>query len=212
VGNAGDCRAILIATCDGDDAPVRAMALSHDHDCHSPSERIRVARRTTDPFPIRPGATDPSLRVAGALSVTRALGDAFLKRPEQSFGRFREHVPYIVATPEVRRHTLGPADRFVVLASDGVLRWMTNDELAGIVVSLDDGTDSSSLAQRLLDWILTHRVAPTTGRSVTELQALPPGPNRRRLHDDMTIVVVDVRAAHRPPRRHQSMITVPDHA
>jgi len=45
-------------------------------------------------------------RVAGVMMVSRAIGDAFLKRPEFSIPPFRAHVPYLSAVPEVSVKTL----------------------------------------------------------------------------------------------------------
>eukprot|EP00557_Chaetoceros_sp_GSL56_P004646 CAMPEP_0176505086 /NCGR_PEP_ID=MMETSP0200_2-20121128/16297_1 /TAXON_ID=947934 /ORGANISM="Chaetoceros sp., Strain GSL56" /LENGTH=632 /DNA_ID=CAMNT_0017904597 /DNA_START=369 /DNA_END=2263 /DNA_ORIENTATION=+ len=57
---------------------------------------------------------------AGSLSVTRALGDAYLKTPTLSFSPYKAHAPYISALPEVSARILSKKDRLLVLASDGI--------------------------------------------------------------------------------------------
>ena len=69
-------------------------------------------------------------RVAGSLSVTRALGDAYLKTPTLSFSPYKAHAPYISALPEVSSRILTGEDRILVLATDGVWERVTGDTLA----------------------------------------------------------------------------------
>lgn len=63
--------------------------ITSDHTSYSPTERFLVAMLTNDPQPFRPsqkafrryGDKAPE-RVAGSLSVTRAVGDGYLKWKE----------------------------------------------------------------------------------------------------------------------------------
>lgn len=90
--------------------------------------------RTRDKDPIKAGARDkklkqPLLRVAGSLTVTRALGDGYLKRPELAVGESAMFVPYITAVPQVSVYDLRHCSPCVlVLASDGVWDHVSNSD------------------------------------------------------------------------------------
>ena len=77
---------------------VRGLALSHDHNCINQNEVELVKQRSTDGAPIRKsqkdlakGSTSAVARVAGSLAVTRAIGDAYLKRKNLSFEPYKHH-------------------------------------------------------------------------------------------------------------------------
>lgn len=56
-----------------------------------------------------------------SLAVTRALGDAYLKRADLSAPPFAAGAPYITCQPEVQKHALQPdVDVALIVASDGV--------------------------------------------------------------------------------------------
>jgi len=61
-----------------------------------------------------------TMRVAGSLMVTRALGDGYLKRKNLSMPPFQEHVPYITVKPKVTKIELHSSHAFLVIASDGI--------------------------------------------------------------------------------------------
>ena len=98
-----------------------ATTLTEDHTPYNQKEVSLVRERCK--YAARAIATSTSggiQRVAGSLSVTRALGDAYLKTPTLSFAPYKAHAPYISALPEVSARILTPNDRILVLASDGV--------------------------------------------------------------------------------------------
>ena len=163
-------------------------------DCDSILERNAVKRRTEDPEPILSNGRSPLLRVAGVLSVTRALGDAFLKQPT----RFRVprqswSPPYITACPQVMRWYLGPpsrtggegtVQRYLLLMSDGVHNWATDAELARW---LQDAPEGSNMARVVLVRIIDTKVLSQAKISRAQLEERA---SRRSLMDDMTLVVV----------------------
>ena len=61
-----------------------------------------------------------TMRVAGSLMVTRALGDGYLKRKDLSMPPFQQHVPYITVKPKVTKIELDSSHAFLVIASDGI--------------------------------------------------------------------------------------------
>ncbi|KAK3825031.1 MAG: phosphatase 2C-like domain-containing protein [Benniella sp.] len=91
-------------------------------------------------------------RVLGGLEPTRAFGDARYKwtadiqeRVFQLFPSIRQpyrnfHTPpYVTAKPVVKHHKIGPEDRFLVLATDGLWDKLTSDEVIQLVGDLLDG-------------------------------------------------------------------------
>lgn len=147
----------------------------------------------------------------------------------------QESVPYITAEPTVTSVELTSADRFLVLATDGVWEQVSNKEAVQCISSAlgscsdvevvgggghGDGatrktsptvtrrqqrsTATGSLgggatSDALVSYVLS-RSAQGHGMSLPALRALPRGPSRRMLHDDVCATVV-----HLTPARHQSM-------
>ena len=116
---------------------LQAVALTQDHNPNNPSEAAAVRQRCpSDRNPLRASRGDiashvsnPLVRVAGTLAVTRALGDAYLKEPAFTSSELKVHVPYITAEPEVSTHLLSSQDLFLVLATDGVWEVAANDRV-----------------------------------------------------------------------------------
>ena len=118
VANAGDCRAVL---CRGFAAGSKeggsALELSSDHVASDAAERARV--EATGGSVVR--TADGRLRVGGVCEVTRALGDAALKRHG------------VIATPDVTATALDARDAFIILACDGVWDVMTSQRACAFV-------------------------------------------------------------------------------
>ena len=51
----------------------------------------------------------------------------------RSFGDKIAHSVGVSAEPEVKESILGPLDKFIVIASDGVWEFLSNEDVAGIV-------------------------------------------------------------------------------
>ena len=107
VANAGDCRAVLCRGSAVGSTAARgssAIELSRDHVATDAAERARV--EACGGAVVR--TADGRLRVGGVCEVTRALGDAALKRHG------------VIATPDVTATKLDARDAFIILACDGV--------------------------------------------------------------------------------------------
>lgn len=110
---------------------LRATTLTKDHTPYNQKEASLVRERCNyAPKAISSSANGGIQRVAGSLSVTRALGDAYLKTPMLSFSPYKAHAPYISALPEVSARILNQEDRLLVLASDGVWERVNGDQIA----------------------------------------------------------------------------------
>ncbi|CAI5728423.1 unnamed protein product [Peronospora effusa] len=123
VAHAGDSRAVLVHCCG------KVSVLTSDHKPNRPDERRRI--QELGGSVIFWGVW----RVEGILAVSRAIGDRMLK-------------PFVVAEPEVKTFTRTEADRYVVLASDGVWDTVSNDDVAQLVLKYED---PQAAAQRIME-------------------------------------------------------------
>ncbi|XP_074582840.1 putative protein phosphatase 2C 2 [Curcuma longa] len=110
VANAGDCRAVLCRKGE-------AIDMSQDHRPIHDAERRRVEQS---------GGFIEDGYLNGALSVTRALGDWYLKMPRGS------PAP-LVAEPEFRQAILTEDDEFLIIGCDGIWDVMSSQLAVGMV-------------------------------------------------------------------------------
>ncbi|XP_076916376.1 putative protein phosphatase 2C 23 [Bidens hawaiensis] len=136
-------------------------------------------------------------RVKGSLKVTRAFGAGFLKQPKWNdalLEMFRiDYVgnsPYINCTPSLYHHRLGPRDRFLILSSDGLYQYFTNEEAVSEVELFIQWSPEGDPAQHLIEEVL-FRAAKKAGMDFHELLEIPQG-DRRRYHDDVSIIVISL--------------------
>eukprot|EP00435_Cladocopium_sp_Y103_P030461 s816_g7.t1 len=108
--NAGDSRCVLAR---GE----RAKNMSRDHKPELKSERNRIYKAG--------GFVSPDGRVDGNLNLSRSLGDFAYKKDKT-----RKAVEQkISAEAEVKRETLGPADKFLAIGCDGIFEKVSSQEL-----------------------------------------------------------------------------------
>ncbi|KAM0909579.1 hypothetical protein ACQ4PT_014743 [Festuca glaucescens] len=121
VANLGDCRAVMSR--DG-----TATALTSDQTAARGDERARI--KSSGGY-VSCG-TNGVWRVQDCLAVSRAFGDASLKR-------------WVISEPEITRHTLTAGCEFLVLASDGLWNKVSNQEAVDAVSrSNNSGRDNSA--------------------------------------------------------------------
>lgn len=153
-------------------------------------------------------APEPKLSgcyVKGRLQPTRSFGDFYLK--DVRFGQllpgghsiFQTPAtpPYITAEPEVLVFERKPHHQALVLATDGLWDYLSGLDVATVAretlaspqcASIAEESKAQALADALLVE-LRRRAADAHGLTEELLQAVPPGP-RRRIHDDVTVLVV----------------------
>ena len=118
-----------------------ATALSEDQTGGTPSEEARLrAEHPNEPYVVRNG------RILGSLEPSRAFGDASYKWSketqervkQQFFGRAPSPLlrtpPYVTAEPIITTTKVDPGKGdFVVMATDGLWEFLSNEEVVGLV-------------------------------------------------------------------------------
>ncbi|KAM0847493.1 hypothetical protein ACQ4PT_054978 [Festuca glaucescens] len=200
----GDSRAVLATmdsvdlghisegSFDGLSPCLSAVQLTSDHSTSVPEE----VRRIRNEHPDDPSAISKD-RVKGSLKVTRAFGAGFLKQPKWNdalLEMFRiDYVgssPYITCNPSLYHHKLSTRDRFLILSSDGLYQYFTNEEAVAQVEMFIATTPEGDPAQHLVEEVL-FRAANKAGMDFHELIEIPQG-DRRRYHDDVSVIVISL--------------------
>ncbi|CAM8933115.1 unnamed protein product [Rhodiola kirilowii] len=208
--NVGDSRAVLAQASeksnddddddDDDDSEfdklssiLTSIQLTVDHSTNEREEVEKIMKAHPD---------DPCVivknRVKGSLKVTRAFGAGFLKQQKWNnalLEAFRidytSDSPYITCSPSLQHHRLGPTDRFLILSSDGLYQYFTNQEAVSEVESFMATFPEGDPAQHLIEEVL-FRAAKKAGMDFHDLLDIPQGDRRRRYHDDVSIIIISL--------------------
>ncbi|CAD8210462.1 unnamed protein product [Paramecium pentaurelia] len=124
--NVGDSRAIMCRFDNG----WKVVPLSRDHKPDDPEEKQKILeaggrveqQKDLQGNPIGPFRVWLSYIQAPGLAMTRSLGD---KVGAQAG---------VTAEPEIKQYTITEQDHFIVVASDGVWEYLSNEEVMNIVV------------------------------------------------------------------------------
>ncbi|XP_074287974.1 putative protein phosphatase 2C 58 [Silene latifolia] len=117
VANVGDSRGILCKR-----RKIEQITVDHE-----PEKERELVEERGGFVAQRPGNV---ARVDGVLAMTRAFGD----------GRLKEH---ITAEPDVRVEKVDEDAKFIVLASDGIWKVMTNEEACECIREVDDAQSAA---------------------------------------------------------------------
>lgn len=184
------------STCQGEHLTasllLNALQLSTDHSTSIEEEILRIkAEHPDDNLSIL------NDRVKGRLKVTRAFGAGFLKEPRWNSAilemfriDFVGSAPYISCTPALQHHRLGPDDRFLILSSDGLYQYLSNQEVVHLVQRFMEKFPDGDPAQHLIEELL-FRAAKKAGMDFHELLDIPQG-DRRKYHDDVSVMVISL--------------------
>ncbi|ONK58690.1 uncharacterized protein A4U43_C09F15670 [Asparagus officinalis] len=188
--NLGDSRAVL-ATCDvAENGPLHAIQLTEIHTVDNEFEyKNLMDSHPDDPSPIVGG------RVKGKLKLTRAFGVGYLKKRKLNdalMGILRVRnlcsPPYVSTHPFTMNRKVSENDLFVVLGSDGLFDFFTNEEVVELVHQFIQDNPAGDPAKHLVE-LLVLRAAENAGFSIEELMRVPAG-RRRKYHDDVTVIVI----------------------
>ncbi|KAJ1363770.1 hypothetical protein KIN20_023704 [Parelaphostrongylus tenuis] len=104
VANIGDSKAIVCRKKDDTFSPIE---LTVDHNPTMYEERMRIQKA---------GGTVKDGRVNGIIEVSRSIGD----------GQFKAHG--VTCIPDMKKLTITPGDRFLIVACDGLWKSFSNEE------------------------------------------------------------------------------------
>lgn len=192
--NLGDSRAVLASYGDGVDLSeskgLQAVQLTESHTVDNEKEKRQLLlEHPNDPATIVGG------KVKGKLKVTRAFGVGYLKKKvlnDALMGilqvRNLQSPPYVSVQPSLHVHAISNSDHFVILASDGLFDFFTNDEAVKLVNSYILRNPCGDPAKFLLEHLVV-RAADCAGFSKEQLMSVPAG-RRRKYHDDVTVIVI----------------------
>ncbi|KAJ6363033.1 hypothetical protein OIU78_003262 [Salix suchowensis] len=171
---------------------LNSIQLSMDHTTYVDKEVERIKKEHPDDV-----SAIMNDRVKGYLKVTRAFGVGFLKQPKWNdilLEMFRidyiGNSPYVTCTPSLYHHRLSPKDRFLILSSDGLYQYFTNQEAVMEVGSFIAAFPEADPAQHLIEEVL-FRAAKNAGMDFHELLEIPQG-ERRRYHDDVSVIIISL--------------------
>ena len=77
--------------------------------------------------------------------------------------------PYITCSPFIHHHRLGPNDRFLILSSDGLYQYFTNEEAVAQVDLFIATTPEGDPAQHLVEEVLFHAAEKAGKLIISEL-------------------------------------------
>lgn len=154
----GDSRAVLGRK--GANGKWTATALSEDQTGGTPSEQIRLrAEHPNEPNVVRNG------RILGGLEPSRAFGDAFYKWTKEVQERMKKNFlgrtpsallktpPYVTAEPIVTTTKIEPGQGdFVVMATDGLWEFLSNEEVIGLVGQWLESQPNTSSSNSSSSW------------------------------------------------------------
>ncbi|XP_075655501.1 putative protein phosphatase 2C 40 isoform X3 [Castanea sativa] len=192
--NLGDSRAVLATYGKGDEMSgnerLKAIQLTDSHTVDNEVEKTQLLRdHPDDPMTVVAG------KVKGKLKVTRAFGVGYLKKKKLNDAlmgilRVRNLIspPYISTEPSLNVHRISKSDCFVIVGSDGLFDFFSNDEAVKLVHSYILSNPSGDPAKFLLEQ-LVERAADCAGFTLEELMNIPAG-RRRKYHDDVTVIVI----------------------
>ncbi|CAH9078050.1 unnamed protein product [Cuscuta epithymum] len=99
-------------------------------------------------------------------------------------------IPYISCIPSLHHHRLCPKDHFLVLCSDGLYQYLSNEEVVSHVKDFMEKCPDGDPAQHLIEELL-FRAAKKAGMDFYELLDIPQR-DRRKYHNDVTVMVVSL--------------------
>jgi len=192
--NLGDSRAVLAtsdhSTNNSNNDSLKSVQLTESHTVDDETERRQLLdEHPDDPLIIVGG------RVKGKLKLTRAFGVGYLKKNKMNdvlMGILRvrnlSSPPYIRTQPSVNIHRVSEYDRFVVVGSDGLFDFFSNDEVIKLVDSFILENPSGDPAKYIVEQLMI-RAAENAGMSMEKLISIPVG-RRRKYHDDVTVIII----------------------
>jgi len=154
VANIGDSRCVL---CRKNEGRGEAVPLSEDQKPENPEEKKRILNNggRVEPLPGPPGEDCGPPRVwlaevdVPGLAMSRSIGDEV----SQTVG--------VISVPEIKLHDIDSEDEFIVLASDGVWEFISNQEAVDTIrkqIKTPDAAAQSLVTEAHKRWVQEEEV------------------------------------------------------
>ncbi|KAG6477946.1 hypothetical protein ZIOFF_061378 [Zingiber officinale] len=195
----GDSRAILASSQGNGVNDLQAVQLNECHSVDNEKECMRLMSEHPDD-----SKTIIGRKVKGKLRLTRAFGVGYLKMKKMNdalMGILKvpnlSSPPYISTEPSVANHKVSEGDCFVILASDGLFDFFSNDEVVKLVASYVFDNPTGDPAKFLVEQLVSRAAQiaaigsslSVKGMNLDQLLNIPAG-IRRKYHDDVSVVIV----------------------
>ncbi|KAF8715463.1 hypothetical protein HU200_027116 [Digitaria exilis] len=213
--NLGDSRAVLASMPYAGKGNLEAIQLTETHSLENPLEYQKlIADHPNDSSVVRGN------KIKGKLKVTRAFGVGYLKQKKLNDAlmgilRVRDlsSPPYVYTDPHTLSHKVTDDDLFVVLGSDGLFDFFSNNEVVQLVYQFMHDNPMGDPAKYLIEQLIL-KAAREAGKlqnvtsdytflscfflalTAEELMRIPVG-SRRKYHDDVTVIVIVLGNGHR---------------
>lgn len=97
--------------------------------------------------------------------------------------------PYIKAEPEIQIHDITVDDAYLVLATDGLWDYLKTSHIELLLDYYKPKVNHlKEIADYLFNWVM-QLASKKSGVPLEDLMRMPGGPNKRAIHDDITIIV-----------------------
>jgi len=202
VANSGDCRAVI---CSHQGDQLMAKEMSYSYSANNIEEQQRYKSEYPDESDVVFERSPGDFYIKNRRQPTKAFGNFEMKsvdfnNPRNLSSEFGlgPIIPnwsgnYITYKPELRQHSITSEDRYLIMATDGIWDEMTPEDATAIVAKCNG--DVNKATEDLKIAALEH-AAELEGISydqlvATNLEDAKPK-TRRDMHDDITVVVVDL--------------------
>jgi len=195
---AGDCKSFIFKK-EGNE--YKAIKSNKPFNANKKSEQKRLKNIFKDEDDVINCVKEKACYVKGALMATRTIGDFRLKYSEfnirehgSEYG-FRRPInkftgPYVNPKPDIKSFEINENDHFMILGTDGLWDEISLAEVCKIVQEFSDKPES--IPHKLLDKAIGNAAEKAKIPKEILMNIEFPG-DRRQIHDDIAIIVLDLR-------------------
>ena len=99
--------------------------------------------------------------------------------------------PYIKSIPDIKIFDIIENDEYIVLATDGLWDYLSSKDV-GEIIKLRSKENPTDIAKNLFFGMLA-KVSKEYRMTVPQILNMPAGDLKRRIHDDVSIIVFDLK-------------------
>lgn len=133
-------------------------------------------------------------KISDFLQPIRGFGDFSLKYAEfseENAAKVSENQAILTHLPEIKVLTLEKSDRFLVLGTHEVWNYLKKKELQRVFSQ--NFEDIHKICENLFNFALEKICSKNGIAKIDELLGLPVGFSRKKVHEDISLVVVDLK-------------------